>query len=104
VATHGFFAPPELRSGLSAIRALQAGGVAVLAWDDKETARSEAAKLGAILTAWEDWPWGEVKAVILSPGVPLTNPEPHPIVRRAREAGAPGDARRRPGRRPGVRS
>jgi UDP-N-acetylmuramoylalanine--D-glutamate ligase len=76
------------RSGLSAIRALTAGGATVFAWDDKESARPEAARLGATPAAWGDWPWAQVKTLILSPGVPLTHPQPHPIVRRALDAGA----------------
>ena len=76
------------RSGLSAIRALRAGGARVFAWDDKEAPRLVAAHEGATVEPWERWPWAEMKAVILSPGVPLTHPEPHPILRRAREVQA----------------
>ena len=76
------------RSGLSSVRALAAGGARVFAWDDKDTAREAAGKDGATIAPWQDWPWDELKAVVLSPGVPLTHPEPHPIVRRAQAAGA----------------
>ncbi len=76
------------RSGLSAARALRDGGARVFAWDDKDAARAEATKLGAIVQPWEQWPWGEVKALILSPGVPLTHPAPHPVVREAKTRGA----------------
>ena len=76
------------RSGLSAARALKAGGAEVLAWDDKESTRRAAEKEGVTLTPWESWPWADVQAVILSPGVPLTHPAPHAIVACAREAGA----------------
>ncbi|HXJ00032.1 MAG TPA: UDP-N-acetylmuramoyl-L-alanine--D-glutamate ligase [Micropepsaceae bacterium] len=76
------------RSGLSAIRALRAGGARIFAWDDKEAPRLVAAHEGAAVEPWESWPWEELKAVILSPGVPLTHPEPHAIVQRAREVGA----------------
>jgi len=74
------------RSGLSAIEALTAGGATVFAWDDKEAACAAAAQKGAAVRSWESWPWPELKAVVLSPGVPLTHPQPHAIVRRAREA------------------
>jgi UDP-N-acetylmuramoylalanine--D-glutamate ligase len=60
----------------------------VLAWDDRENAREVAKKLGAEPLALEDWAWENLQSLILSPGVPLTHPEPHPIVRMARAAGA----------------
>jgi UDP-N-acetylmuramoylalanine--D-glutamate ligase len=74
------------RSGHAAVRALQAGGAEVFAWDDKETSRNAAQ--GAAVVPWQDWPWEKISALVLSPGVPLTHPEPHPVVRRAKEAGA----------------
>src|SRR5215813_9859690 len=72
------------RSGLSAIRALKAGQARVFAWDDKEEARAEAARLGAEVMPWEKWPWDQMKTLILSPGIPLTHPAPHVVVRLAR--------------------
>jgi UDP-N-acetylmuramoylalanine--D-glutamate ligase len=74
------------RSGLSAIHALRAGGTRVFAWDDKEPARVVAGREGASIEPWERWPWAEMNALVLSPGVPLTHPRPHAIVTRAREA------------------
>ncbi len=74
------------RSGLSAARALKAGGAKVFAWDDKETVRLAAVKEALAPDPWERWPWAELAAVILSPGVPLTHPLPHPIVRHAQRA------------------
>src|SRR5882762_8861486 len=76
------------RSGLSAIRSLKAGGASVLAWDDKESTRLMAAGEGAVPQPWEHWPWAKMAALILSPGVPLTHPVPHAVVRHARETGA----------------
>jgi UDP-N-acetylmuramoylalanine--D-glutamate ligase len=75
------------RSGLSAARALKAGGAKIFAWDDKETARLAAVKEAIALEPWERWPWAELAAVIVSPGIPLTHPEPHTIVRHAARAG-----------------
>jgi len=64
-----------------------AGGAAqVFVWDDKEGARNEAEKLGGQALAPESWPWGELDRLILSPGVPLTHPEPHAVVRLAQAA------------------
>ena len=76
------------RSGLSAVRALKAGDARVFAWDDKEEARAEAAKLGATVRPWEQWPWDQMKTLILSPGVPFTHPAPHAIINHAKKHGA----------------
>jgi UDP-N-acetylmuramoylalanine--D-glutamate ligase len=76
------------RSGLSAIESLKAGGAEVFAWDDKDANRGTAASKGASVANWESWPWDRIAALVLSPGVPLTHPQPHPVVRRARKAGA----------------
>ena len=75
------------RSGLSAVNALIGGGARVFAWDDKESARIAAESSGAAVLPWRDWPWTTLKALVLSPGVPLTHPAPHEIVGKARTAG-----------------
>ncbi|HWA89728.1 MAG TPA: UDP-N-acetylmuramoyl-L-alanine--D-glutamate ligase [Rhizomicrobium sp.] len=75
------------RSGLASVRALKAGGARLHAWDDKESARIAAEAEGANVAPWRDWPWDKLKALILSPGVPLTHPRPHDIVVKAREMG-----------------
>jgi len=74
------------RSGLASVRALKAGGARVYAWDDKEQARLLAESEGAVILPWRDWPWAKLKALVLSPGVPLTHPSPHDIVAKARES------------------
>jgi UDP-N-acetylmuramoylalanine--D-glutamate ligase len=74
-------------SGLSAARALEAGGAQVLAWDDVE-ARRDAAARAARLSLDPPDAWSDFSALVLSPGVPLTHPEPHPVVRLARHRGA----------------
>ena len=76
------------RSGLSAARALKAGGAKLFAWDDNETARQAAAKENIALEPRDRWPWPQIKTLVLSPGIPLTHPEPHPVVRQAQNAGA----------------
>jgi UDP-N-acetylmuramoylalanine--D-glutamate ligase len=76
------------RSGLSTVRAAVAGGAAdVFVWDDKRAAREAAEKLGGRAVEPESWPWRELDRLILAPGVPLTHPEPHAIVRMAQAAG-----------------
>jgi UDP-N-acetylmuramoylalanine--D-glutamate ligase len=76
------------RSGLSTVRAAVAGGAAnVFVWDDKEAARQAAEKLGGCAVEPERWPWRDLDRLILAPGVPLTHPEPHAIVRMAQAEG-----------------
>jgi UDP-N-acetylmuramoylalanine--D-glutamate ligase len=76
------------RSGLATVRAARAGGAArVLAWDDRPAARESAAALGAEIAEPPSWAWTDLDRLILSPGVPLTHPAPHPVVERARAAG-----------------
>ena len=71
------------RSGIASVRSLRAGGARVYAWDDKESARVVAEAEGADVLPWRDWPWDKLKALVLSPGVPLTHPAPHDIVVKA---------------------
>jgi UDP-N-acetylmuramoylalanine--D-glutamate ligase len=76
------------RSGISAAKALRAGGARVMAWDDKAEAREAGAKLGLSIVDLGTCDWSDIAALILSPGVPLTHPAPHPFVEKARAAGA----------------
>ncbi len=75
------------RSGLSCARALLRGGAEVLAWDDSEGGRQRAAEAGMPLVDLHDVDFSGVAALVLSPGVPLTHPEPHWTVQKARAAG-----------------
>jgi UDP-N-acetylmuramoylalanine--D-glutamate ligase len=75
------------RSGVSSVAALKAGGARILAWDDDAGRREAAEKAGAHIVPYEQWPWDRLKALVLSPGVPLTHPAPHDVVARARAAG-----------------
>jgi len=74
-------------SGIAAGRALSQGGSHVVAWDDNEAARSKADAAGLTVSAPDTWDWDGLASLVLSPGVPLTHPKPHEIVRRARAAG-----------------
>jgi UDP-N-acetylmuramoylalanine--D-glutamate ligase len=74
------------RSGVSAARALMAGGAKVVGWDDKADARDAAAKVGVTIGDLNGIDWHGVAALILSPGVPLTHPKPHPFVVAAQAA------------------
>jgi UDP-N-acetylmuramoylalanine--D-glutamate ligase len=75
------------RSGLSAVRALAAGGARVRAWDDAEARRGAALNCEIVDLVRADW--AGTAALVLSPGVPLTHPAPHPVVLKARGAGVP---------------
>ncbi|MDA8585650.1 UDP-N-acetylmuramoyl-L-alanine--D-glutamate ligase [Rhodobacteraceae bacterium] len=80
------------RSGLSAARALVAGGAEALCWDDSAEARAAAQDAGLTLhdvsrrEAWEG-----VVALIVSPGIPHLYPEPNAHVAAAMVAGVPVD-------------
>ncbi len=95
-------------SGLSVLRALTEGGAEVSAWDDGEAARARASAAGFALIDLAAADWRRFKCLVLSPGVPLTHPEPHWAVRKALTAAAPviGDielfARERAARAPGA--
>ena len=75
------------RSGLAAVRALAAGGANVRAWDDDPGQREVAAAAGVVLDDLYAADWHGVRALVLSPGVPLHYPEPHEIVRLAHAHG-----------------
>src|SRR5437868_305691 len=75
------------KSGRAAAHSLAVGAAQVLAWDDNPAARDA---VGSEIPLYDpaELDWREIPALVLSPGIPLTFPEPHPAVLRAREAGA----------------
>jgi UDP-N-acetylmuramoylalanine--D-glutamate ligase len=75
------------RSGISCALALQAGGASVFAWDDSEPAQEKARADGVNVTNLHTVDFKTLKALVLSPGVPLTHPEPHWTVMKAKAAG-----------------
>jgi UDP-N-acetylmuramoylalanine--D-glutamate ligase len=74
-------------SGLATVRALKAGGAEVAAFDDNQASRDKAAAEGISVVDLASADWSGFAAFILSPGVPLTHPEPHWTVAKAKEAG-----------------
>ena len=74
------------RSGLAACRSLVEGGAGVLAWDDKESQRSASPVPPVDLTQEN---FEGLTALVVSPGVPLTFPKAHPLVKKAHDAGVP---------------
>jgi UDP-N-acetylmuramoylalanine--D-glutamate ligase len=75
------------RTGLTAARALVAGGAEVALWDEKEGGRAAAASEGFPIVDLTSADWSDFAALMLSPGVPLTHPKPHWTVDMARAAG-----------------
>jgi len=75
------------RSGLSAARALKAGGSDVWAWDDTRDNRLNAEKEGIKLTDLYKSDFSKLDKLILSPGIPDQYPKPHILAARARDAG-----------------
>ena len=74
-------------SGLATARALKAGGADVLAFDDNAEGVARAAAEGLTTGDLRAADWSSFAALVLSPGVPLTHPEPHWSVRLANAAG-----------------
>ncbi|HEX2509297.1 MAG TPA: UDP-N-acetylmuramoyl-L-alanine--D-glutamate ligase [Microvirga sp.] len=74
-------------SGLATALALQAGGAQVVACDDNPAKMAEARAKGIETGELRDADWSRFESLVLSPGVPLTHPEPHWSARLAREAG-----------------
>ena len=64
------------KAGEAAVKSLQAGGAEVFAWDDKLTAGAP---------HFSSWPWETLKALVMSPGVPLS----HPVVALAKKHNCP---------------
>ncbi len=77
------------RSGLAAAEALAAAGARVQVWDDNPEPRRAAADRGFTVTAPDAVAWDATHRLVMSPGIPLPHPEPHPAVRHARAHGVP---------------
>lgn len=75
------------QSGMAAARALSESGALVLAWDDSDERRTRAVEAGLVLANFYAREWHDVSMLVLSPGVPLTHPDPHAIVKLARASG-----------------
>ncbi len=75
------------RSGISCALALQEGGATVFAWDDSEPAQDKARNDGVNVTNLHTVDFKNLHALVLSPGVPLTHPEPHWTVVKAKAVG-----------------
>ena len=74
------------RSGLSAALALTAGGANVVAWDDSVVQRTGAQSHGIKIENFLEIGLSCVSSLVLSPGIPLRHPVPHPVVEMARSS------------------
>lgn len=77
------------RSGISCALALMEGGADVFAWDDSEPAVEKARAEHVAVTNLHTVDFKSISALVLSPGVPLTHPEPHWTVVKAKAASIP---------------
>jgi UDP-N-acetylmuramoylalanine--D-glutamate ligase len=75
------------RTGLATVRALQAGGAKVHAWDDNQAARDFATEQGLQLVDINKRDWQQYSALVLSPGISYRHPEPHRVVKLAKMVG-----------------
>ena len=76
------------RAGLPAALRLRAWGADVTCWDDGAPQRDAAEQAGLVLRDLRQGGF-HFDALLLSPGIPHTYPQPHPIAARAIEAGVP---------------
>ncbi|MEN2495335.1 MAG: UDP-N-acetylmuramoylalanine--D-glutamate ligase [Hyphomicrobiaceae bacterium hypho_1] len=74
------------KSGLAACKALTAGGADVFAWDDDYKSRQTAAENNVKIRELKILSWKMFDALLLSPGIALTHPEPHWSVNLAKSA------------------
>ena len=74
------------KSGMAAARTLAANGARVLAWDDDPKRRQHMECPNALMTDLSQYDFSGVADLVLSPGIPLHHPAPHPAVTRARQA------------------
>jgi len=77
------------KSGLAAARALCRSGARVLTWDDAQDRRDAAQAEGMRTRDPERVNWASVDALVISPGIPHSYPEPHIAARLAKHAGVP---------------
>ena len=74
-------------SGRATAQALAAGGANVAAFDDSPEAVAAAKAAGIAVVDLKTADWRKFAALVLSPGVPLTHPQPHWTAVSARAAG-----------------
>ena len=80
------------RSGLSAVRALAAGGAVPICWDDNPAARAAAQAEGFdCVDLGKAGVFDDIARLIVSPGIPHLYPAPNPVIVAAQDAAVPVD-------------
>ena len=80
------------RSGLSAARALAAGGAVPICWDDNPAARAAAQAEGFdCVDLSKAGVFDDIARLIVSPGIPHLYPAPNPVIVAAQDAAVPVD-------------
>lgn len=90
IATRNFAVLGLGLSGMAALARLIEAGASIIAWDDQPSSRQHAAaRYGStfIAAAAQAIDWSKITDVIVSPGIPLSYPQPHPLIKAARAAG-----------------
>jgi UDP-N-acetylmuramoylalanine--D-glutamate ligase len=72
------------KAGKSTACALVGSGAEVYAWDD-----AGARIKGLNMLPIDQWPWQKLDSLVLSPGIPLTHPQPHEVVNLAKANNCP---------------
>ena len=75
------------RSGCASAIALQEIGARVIGWDDDPGRRQQAAHKGIAIASDGRRACMQADMLLPAPGIPLTHPQPHPLVTLARTAG-----------------
>ncbi len=70
-------------SGMAAVASPDAAGVTTFAHDDNSP---DTPISNGTLMPWQDWPWQDLDALVISPGIPHLHPAPHPAAARASAA------------------
>ena len=74
-------------SGLATVEWLVQSDIKTIAWDDLEASRKKAEELGAEIIYLNQEALLRCACLVLSPGVPLTHPIPHDVVKAAQAVG-----------------
>ncbi len=69
------------RSGQATVKALVAAGAKVFAYDDRDIPSLDPA---VQVSPPESWPWDQLDALVMSPGIPHLHPKPHAAAEMAR--------------------
>lgn len=77
------------RTGIAAVRALEAGAARVIAWDDAPAARARAVEAGITPQDLAGVDFAGLDALVMSPGVPVYGPDAHWSALKAEEHAVP---------------